>query len=128
MRGYYLLKQAQLLTVNDGVLNPDANIVIVKQKITYDIFAQAVASYRERINNLKDGYIEEGEEMKGPEFEKTKFISVCLADFKTNNAVSSYFLDNKLEMAKKKDKLGQMNVAEKATSYGKNSVLKGKIK
>ena len=126
MRGYYLLKQAQLLTINDDVLNLDDDIV--NQKVTYDIFAQAVASYRERINNLKDGYIEEGEEMKGPEFEKTKFISVCLVDFKTNNAVSSYFLDNKLEMAKKKEKLGQMNVAEKATSYGKNSVLKGKIK
>ena len=127
MRGYYLLKQAQLLTVND-VFKPYDAIIIVPRKTSPEIFEQAVASYRERINNLKDGYIEEGEEMKGPEFEKTKFISVCLADFKTNNPVSSYFLDNKLEMSKKKDKLGQMNVAEKATSYGKNSVLKGKIK
>ena len=128
MRGYYLLKQAQLLTIYD-VFKPNNSIKILEQNNSYDIFEQAVASYRERINNLKDGkdgYIEEGEEMKGGLFEPTQFIAKCLADFVKNNQNSGYFLNNKLEMSKKS--LGHMNSTTKATSNGKNIVLKGKIK
>lgn len=125
MRGYYLLKQAQLLTIYD-VFKPNNSIKILEQNNSYDIFEQAVASYRERINNLKGGYIEEGEEMKGGLFEPTQFIAKCLADFVKNNQNSGYFLNNKLEMSKKS--LGHMNSTTKATSNGKNIVLKGKIK
>ena len=118
MRGYYLLKQAQLLTVNN-VLNPNDNIVILEQKSTSDIFEQAVASYRERIANLKQGYIEEGEEMKGPEFDNTQFVGKYISD--PNN----YYLNNKL---KKNSRGPGMTASAKETTYGKNSVLKGKIK
>ena len=118
MRGYYLLKQAQLLTVNNVLISND-NIVIVEQKSTSDIFEQAVASYRERIQNLKKGYIEEGEEMKGPEFEKTQFVGKYISD--PNN----YYLNNKL---KKNSRGPGMTASAKETTYGKNSVLKGKIK
>lgn len=118
MRGYYLLKQAQLLTVNNVLISND-NIVIVEQKNTSDIFEQAVSSYRERIENLKNGYIEEGEEMKGPEFEKTQFVGKYISD--PNN----YYLNNKL---KKNSRGPGMTATAKETTYGKNSVLKGKIK
>lgn len=118
MRGYYLLKQAQLLTIYD-VFKPNDSIKIVEQKNSYDIFEQAVASYRERIQNLKDGYIEEGEEKKGTKFEKTTFI---------NNYYpkpDDYYLNNGLKARSKKD---GMTADPKKTSYGKNVVLKGKIK
>lgn len=118
MRGYYLLKQAQLLTVND-VLKTSDNIVIVESKNTYDIFEQAVTSYRERIKNLKEGYIEEGEEMKGPEFEPTQFVKLYFPN------PDQYYLNNDLYAKSKKD---GMTAKAKRTSYGKNTVLKGKIK
>ena len=118
MRGYYLLKQAQLLTI-DNVLKLDDNIVIVEQKSTCDIFEQAVASYRERIQNLKEGYIEEGEEMKGPEFEPTQFVKLYFPN------PDKYYLNNDLCARSKKD---GMTAKAKGTSYGKNVVLKGKIK
>jgi hypothetical protein len=118
MRGYYLLKQAQLLTVYDG-FTPDDSVKIVEQKKTYDIFEQAVASYRERIQNLKDGYIEEGEEMKGPKFENTTFIKNYYPK------PDGYYLNNDLKARAKKD---GMTADPKKTSYGKNVVLKGKIK
>lgn len=118
MRGYYLLKQAQLLTVNNVLISND-NIVIVEQKSTSDIFEQAVASYRERIQNLKAGYIEEGEEMKGPEFEPTQFVKLYFPN------PDKYYLNNDLCARSKKD---GMTAKAKGTSYGKNVVLKGKIK
>lgn len=123
-RGYYLLKQAQLLTT-DSVLDVSDDITIIPSKGN-DIFEQAVKSYRERIQNLKDGYIEEGEEMKGKEFESTEFIKKYLADYTANNKKSSYFLNNKLG-ANSRD-LGHMTATQKETAYGKNAVLKGKIK
>lgn len=120
MRGYYLLKQAQLLTINDVLIHkPNDAIVIVGQKTKYDIFAQAVASYRERINNLKVGLIEEGEEMKGTEFEKTAFVGKYISN--PNN----YYLNNKL---KKNSREPGMTTTAKESTYGKNTVLKGKIK
>lgn len=118
MRGYYLLKQAQLLTVND-VFKPNDAIVTLPRETTPQIFEQAVNSYRERIKNLKDGYIEEGEEMKGTKFEKTQFIGKYIG------APNHYYLNNKL---KKNSRGPGMTAAAKETTYGKNSVLKGKIK
>lgn len=118
MRGYYLLKQAQLLTVYNGFI-PDYSIRIVKQNKSYVIFDQAVTSYRERIQNLKDGYIEEGEEMKGHEFENTAFIK----DYYPKP--DWYYLNNGLKARSKKD---GMTADAKNSSYGKNTVLKGKIK
>lgn len=118
MRGYYLLKQAQLLTVNNVLISND-NIVIVEQKSTCDIFEQAVASYRERIANLKAGYIEEGEEMKGTEFEPRQFVKLYFPN------PDKYYLNNDLCAKSKKD---GMTAKTKRTSYGKNVVLKGKIK
>lgn len=117
MRGYYLLKQAQLLTTYKG-LKAGTSIKIVEQKNSYDIFEQAVKSYHERIQNLKEGYMEEGEEMKGPEFENAEFIK----DYKLCPA--KYYLNNGLGC--KKD--GTMKASAKNSSYGKNMVLKGKIK
>lgn len=117
MRGYYLLKQAQLLTVNN-VLKTDDNIVIVEQKSTYNIFEQAVASYRKRIQDLKEGWIEEGEEMKGPEFIGTKFID----SYYPNS--DKFYLSNGLTATSKKD---GMTANVKKSSYSKNAVLKGKI-
>jgi hypothetical protein len=78
-----------------------------------------VASYRERIQNLKDGYIEEGEEMKGPEFNNTAFIK----DYYPNP--EGYYLNNGLKARSKKN---GMTADAKNSSYGKNTVLKGKIK
>lgn len=118
MRGYYLLKQAQLLTVYPK-LNPKDAIVVVPQKTSPEIFEQAVNSYRERIQNLKEGYIEEGEEMKGPEFEPTQFVKLYFPN------PDKYYLNNDLCARSKKD---GMTAKTKRTSYGKNVVLKGKIK
>ncbi len=115
-RGYYLLKQAQLLTT-DSVLDVSDDITIIPSKGN-DIFEQAVKSYRERIQNLKDGFIEEGEEMKGPEFDNTAFIK----DYKSDSDI--YYLNNGLGC--KRD--GTMKASAKNSSYGKNEVLKGKIK
>ncbi len=125
MRGYYLLKQATLLTTYSKFPSNN-NIEIIEQKNTADIFEQAVESYRERIMNLQDGFIEEGEEMPGTEFETTQFVSKYLADFIAKNGNSKYYINNKLEGSKRP--LGPMKKEAKATSYGKNSVLKGKIK
>lgn len=125
MRGYYLLKQATLLTTYSGFPFKN-NIEIIEQKSTADIFVQAVESYWERIMNLQGGFIEEGEEMPGTEFETTQFVSKYLADFIANTGSSKYYLNNKLECSKRP--LGHMKKEAKATSYGKNSVLKGKIK
>lgn len=118
MRGYYLLKQAQLLTVYPK-LNPKDAIVVVPRKTSPEIFEQAVNSYRERIQNLKEGYIEEGEEMKGPEFEPTQFVKLYFPN------PDKYYLNNDLCARSKKD---GMTAKAKGTSYGKNVVLKGKIK
>lgn len=118
MRGYYLLKQAQLLTVND-VFKPNDAIIIVPRKTSPEIFDQAVNSYRERIQNLKEGYIEEGEEKKGPEFEPTQFVKLYFPN------PDKYYLNNDLCARSKKD---GMTAKAKGTSYGKNVVLKGKIK
>lgn len=118
MRGYYLLKQAQLLTVND-VFKPNDAIIIVPRKTSPEIFDQAVNSYRERIQNLKKGYIEEGEEKKGPEFEPTQFVKLYFPN------PDKYYLNNDLCARSKKD---GMTAKAKGTSYGKNVVLKGKIK
>lgn len=117
MRGYYLLKQAQLLTVYPK-LNPKDAIVVVPRKTSPEIFEQAVNSYRERIQNLKEGYIEEGEEMKGPEFEPTQFVKLYFPN------PDKYYLNNDLCAKSKKD---GMTAKTKRTSYGKNVVLKGKI-
>ena len=115
MRGYYLLKQAQLLTT-DSVLDISDDIIPPKGN---DIFKQAVASYRERIQNLKDGYIEEGEEKKGTEFENTVFIHNYYPK------PDEYYLNNDLTARAKKD---GMTAKPKKSSYGENAVLKGKIK
>lgn len=125
MRGYYLLKQATLLTAYTG-FKPSDVIEIITQKSTADIFEQAVESYRERIANLQAGYIEEGEEMSGTKFEKTEFVKKYLADFIAAKGDSKYFINNKLAGSTRP--LGQMKKTEKSTSYGKNQVLKGKIK
>lgn len=125
MRGYYLLKQAALLTAYAGFV-PSDKIEVIEQKSTADIFEQAVESYQERIMNLQNGFIEEGEEMPGTEFETTQFVSKYLADFIARNGSSKYYINNKLECSKRP--LGSMKKVAKATSYGKNSVLKGKIK
>ena len=122
MRGYYMLKHAQLLTVYNG-FNLDDSIRIVKQNKSYDIFEQAVASYRERIQNLKDGYIEEGEEMEGAEFENTEFIKEFIKEQKKKSNL--YYLNNGLEYNMRDKK---MKKTAKSSSYGKNTVLKGKIK
>ena len=129
MRGYYLLKQAALLTAYAGFV-PSDKIEIIKQNSTADIFEQAVESYRERIMNLQGGYIEEGEEMPGTKFENTQFIGKYLKICQATAVVpASYFLDNNVTMKYTKTKtLASMNTAKKKTSYGKNSVLKGKIK
>lgn len=128
MRGYYLLKQATLLTTYKFA-NAD-HTKIIPQKSTSDIFEQAVESYRERIANLQDGYIEEGEEMPGTKFEKTKFIDKYFNECKSKECVpDSYFLDNDVTMKfVKKSNTASMNTKGKKTTYGKNSVLKGKIK
>ena len=73
MRGYYLLKQAILLTAYTDFVSSD-KIEVIEQKSTADIFEQAVESYWERIMNLQDGFIEEGEEMPGTAFANTQFI------------------------------------------------------
>lgn len=129
MRGYYLLKQAILLTAYTDFVSSD-KIEVIEQKSTADIFEQAVESYWERIMNLQDGFIEEGEEMPGTKFAKTQFIGKYLNICKATAAVpDSYFLDNNVTMKYTKTKtLASMNTAKKKTSYGKNSVLKGKIK
>ncbi len=118
MRGYYLLKQAQLLTINNVFKLNDA-IIIVPRKPSPEIFEQAVNSYRERIQNLKEGYIEEGEEKKGPEFENTVFVGKYISN------PDNYYLNNKL---KKNSRGTGMTATAKETTYGKNAVLKGKIK
>ena len=117
MRGYYLLKQAQLLTT-DSVLDISDDIIPPKGN---DIFEQAVASYRERIQNLKDGYIEEGEEKKGIEFENKK--TVFITEYMSNP--NGYYLNNGLAYSTRDKK---MKTSAKNSSYGKNVVLKGKIK
>lgn len=129
MRGYYLLKQSKLLTAYmNFTLNE--NIKIIEQKSTADIFNQAIESYDERIANLMDGYIEEGEEMKGTCFETTKFIGKYFNTCRTTEAVpNSYFLDNNLSMKyTKSSQMASMNATKKSPTYGKNIVLKGKIK
>lgn len=118
VRGYYLLKQAQLLTVDDDFKSTEA-IVVVPRETTSEIFEQAVNSYRERIQNLKDGYIEEGEEMKGSDFENTEFVGKYIIN------PGNYYLNNKL---KKNSRGPGMAATAKESTYGKNTVLKGKIK
>lgn len=118
MRGYYLLKQAMLLTTYTGFVTSD-KIEVIEQKSAVDIFEQAVESYWERIMNLQDGFIEEGEGMKGSDFIGTQFIDEYL------NAPDTFYLNNNL---KKNSRGPGLTAKEKATSYGKNSVLKGKIK
>lgn len=129
MRGYYLLKQAMLLTTYAGFV-PSDKIEVIKQNSAVDIFEQAVESYWERIMNLQDGFIEEGEEMPGTAFANTQFIGKYLKICQATAVVpASYFLDNNVTMKYTKTKtLASMNTAKKKTSYGKNSVLKGKIK
>ena len=119
MRGYYLLKQGQLLTAYNKFKQDDA-ITVVPQS-TSDIFEQAVNSYKERVDNLFAGIIEEGEGMSGPDFTDTKFIKEYLPK------MDNYYLNNGL----KKDgrfKNVLKAAGTKSDNFGKNGVLKGKIK
>ncbi|MBO7586361.1 MAG: PD-(D/E)XK nuclease family protein [Bacteroidales bacterium] len=124
MYGYYLLKQTKLLTTYPYMLS-NAAIEVVKQKKSYNLFDQAVESYRERIKNLKDGFIEEGEDKLGPDFLDTQFIIACLSDFVANNPNKNFYLNNGLVMSTQN--LGQMNSTNKKVSYN-YAVLKNRIK
>lgn len=124
MYGYYLLKQTKLLTTYPYLLQNDA-IEVVPQPKSYNLFDQAVESYRERIKNMKDGFIEEGEDMPGPDFVNTQFIAACLSDFVANKAKKNFYLDNGLVISVKN--VGQMNSDKKEVSY-KYAVLKNRIK
>ena len=128
MCGYYLLKQTKLLTNYSGFVPNDA-IEFVPQEESYNIVEQAVESYRERIKNLKDGFIEEGDEMKGSKFEATQFFQKYLAESNALKKVStSFFIDNNLAITytKSKNKASMMAPVKKS-SY-KYAVLKNKIK
>ena len=120
MRGYYLLKQAQLLTTYDK-FNDDDAVVVITRTLTHDIFNQAINSYKERIDNLFNGIIEEGEDKSGTEFTDKTFIKKYLPD--TDN----YYLNNGLSK-NKTSKTVLKAAGTKSTNYGKNAVLKGKIK
>ena len=124
MYGYYLLKQTKLLTTYPYLLQNDA-IEVVPQKASYNIFEQAAESYRERIRNLKGGFIEEGEDMPGPDFVITQFIAACLSDFLANHPKKKFYFNNGLVMSVKN--VGHMNSNKKAVSY-KYAVLKNRIK
>lgn len=121
MRGYYLLKQGKLLTAYTGFKKDDA-ITVVPQSSSCDIFEQAVNSYKERVNNLLSGIIEEGEDMKGAMFMSTEFIKT---DYLPN--MDKYYLDNGLTKDSRSKTTLKM-VGKKKNNFGKNGVLKGKIK
>ena len=124
MYGYYLLKQTKLLTTYTN-FSSNAAIEVVKQEQSYNLFDQAMESYRERIKNLKDGFIEEGEDMPGPNFVNTQFIATCLSDYINNNPKKNFYLDNGLVISVRN--AGQMNSDKKNVSY-KYAVLKNRIK
>ena len=120
MRGYYLLKQGKLLTAYDGFKKDDA-ITVVPRSSVIDIFLQAVESYKERVNDLFAGKIEEGGGMSGAKFTDTEFIKKYLPK------MDNYYLDNGL----KKDgrsKTALKAAGTKSDNFSKNGVLKGKIK
>ena len=120
MRGYYLLKQGKLLTTYDR-FKKDDNITVVQQSSACDIFEQAVNSYKERVDNLLAGKIEEGGGMNGANFMGTDFVKEYLPN------IGTYYLDNGLKKdarSKKELKMG----GKKDDNFGKNGVLKGKIK
>ncbi len=120
MRGYYLLKQGKLLTAYNRFKKDDA-ITVVPQSPTCDIFEQAVNSYKERVDNLFAGIIEEGGKMSGAKFTDTEFIKKYLPQ------MDNYYLDNGL----KKDgrsKTALKAAGTKSDNFSKNGVLKGKIK
>lgn len=120
MRGYYLLKQAQLLTTYSRFNNDDA-VVVITQTLTNDIFDQAINSYTERIENLFDGIIEEGEDKSGTEFTDKTFIKKYLPN------IDNYYLNNGLSKNQSSKKELKAK-GKKANNFGKNAVLKGKIK
>lgn len=124
MYGYYLIKQTKLLTTYPYLLQ-NAAIEVVQQKASYNLFEQAAESYRERVRNLKGGFIEEGEDMPGPDFVKTQFISTCLSDYLANKPKKNIYLNNGLVMSVKN--VGQMNSDKKEVSYD-YAVLKNRIK
>lgn len=124
MYGYYMLKQTKLLTTYTYLL-PNAAIEVLQQNSGNNLFEQAAESYRERIRNLKDGFIEEGEDMPGPDFVKTQFIDACLSDYLAHHPIKNFYLNNELVMSTKN--LGQMNSTKKKVAY-KYAVLKNRIK
>lgn len=128
MYGYYLLKQTKLITTYTN-FSPNVAIEDVKQEQSYNLFDQAVESYCERIRNLKDGFIEEGEDMPGKEFENTKFFTKYLNESVMAKALSnSFFLDNNLSINHtKKTNTAKMKSDKKAVSYN-YAVLKNRIK
>ena len=121
MRGYYLLKQGKLLTAYKKFKIDDA-ITVVPQSPTCDIFEQAINSYKERVDNLFAGKIEEGGGMNG-----AKFMSTAFWVNKTPSNIDNYYLNNGLERNKKYPKELRM-AGYKSDNFGKNGVLKGKIK
>ena len=129
MCGYYLLKQTKLLTTYRGFVPNNNAIEIVPQEESYNIVEQAAESYRERIQNLKDGFIEEGEDMKGYDFEDTQFFKKYLAESVTLKKVSkSFFIDNKLAITYTQSKNKASMMAPKKESSYKYAVLKNRIK
>ena len=128
MYGYYLLKQTKLLTTYPYLLQ-NAAIEVVPQPKSYNLFNQAMESYRERIKNLKNGFIEEGEDMPGPDFENTKFFTKYLKESVTAKALSnSFFLDNDLSITyTQKSNTARMKSPKKKVAYN-YAVLKNRIK
>lgn len=128
MYGYYLLKQTKLLTTYPHLLS-NAAIEFVPQNPSYNLFEQAAESYRERIKNLKDGFIEEGEDMLGSKFGNTKFFTKYLKESETAGAVStSFFIGNDLSITyTKTTKTAKMKSPKKKVAY-KHAVLKNRIK
>jgi len=119
MRGYYLLKQGKLLTSYTEFKKDDA-ITVVQQSSACDIFEQAVNSYKERVDNLLAGKIEEGGGMNGANFKDSDFVKEYLSN------LNDYYLNNGLKDSQ--SKTGVKMIGTKSDNFGKNGVLKGKIK
>lgn len=119
MRGYYLLKQGKLLTAYNKFKTDDA-ITVVPQSSNRDIFEQAVNSYKERVNELLAGKIEEGGGMNASKFKDTDFLKKYL-----DNLDDYYWNDG---LKESQTKTGVKMTGYKSDNFGKHGVLKGKIK
>jgi hypothetical protein len=132
LRGYFLLRQACYVTDYAG-LAPSDCIRVVARKSGSDLYGQALKTYNLRLRDLFEGPLvvfEEGDGMKAEDLSGTSLMNAMLAETAlTQEPSAEYFAPEGLKVRYvKRYNAAQPQGSKKDASYGRNAILKGRLK